>query len=104
MSADRQASSRDWKLPAILAGLTILILLLSLPVSLEYARSHGGLYLFSRDFLEDIPQRLSGPGRLCFVPQPLLAAGLGFCSRRADARAGRPPCLSASFSSTDVST
>jgi hypothetical protein len=93
ISADRNPPSKNWRLTAILAALTLLILLLSLPASLEYARSRGGIYLFSREFVEDIPKRLSGPGRFRFVLQPLMAIALGIRSGRADARAGHPPYL-----------
>ena len=77
----------------ILAGLTLLVLALSLPGSLRDAFDRGGIYLFSRAFLEDIPKRLAGPGRLRFVLQPVLATVLGIRSGLADARAGRPPYL-----------
>jgi len=77
----------------VLAALTLLVLLLSIPASLRYARESGGLYLFSRDFIEDIPKRLTGPGRFRFILQPLVAITLGIRSGLADARAGRPPYL-----------
>jgi hypothetical protein len=77
----------------ILAGLTLLVLALSLPGSLHDAFDRGGIYLFSRAFLEDIPKRLTGPGRFRFVLQPLIATLLGIRSGLADARAGRPPYL-----------
>jgi hypothetical protein len=77
----------------ILAGLTLLVLALSLPGSLRDAFDRGGIYLFSRAFLEDIPKRLAGPGRFRFVLQPVLAIILGIRSGLADARAGRPPYL-----------
>lgn len=79
---------------AMLAGLTVLVLALSLPGSLRDAFDRGGMYLFSRAFLEDIPRRLAGPGRFRFVVQPLIATLLGIRSGLADARAGRPPYLS----------
>jgi hypothetical protein len=77
----------------ILAGVTLLALAVSVPVSLRAAYDQGGLYLFSRDFVEDIPKRLAGPGRFRFILQPLIATILGIRSGRADARAGRPPYL-----------
>lgn len=79
---------------ALLAGLTLLVLALSLPGSLRDTFDRGGIYLFSRAFFEDIPKRLAGPGRFRFVLQPLVATLLGIRSGRADARAGRPPYLS----------
>ena len=76
-----------------LAGLTLLVLVLSLPGALRDAFDRGGLYLFSRAFVEDLPKRLTGPGRFRFVLQPLVATFLGVRSGVADARAGRLPYL-----------
>ena len=81
------------KVALIVGGLTALFLLLSLPASIRYARESGSLYLFSHDFIKDIPKRLTGPGRFRFVLQPLIATVLGVRSGRADARTGRPPYL-----------
>ena len=77
----------------ILAVLTLLVLVLSAPAALLDAYERGGIYLFSRAFLEDIPRRLTGPGRFRFVLQPLIAFILGIRSGLADAREGRPPFL-----------
>jgi hypothetical protein len=77
----------------ILACLTLLVLLVSVPGSLRDAFDRGGLYLFSQSFIEDIPKRLTGPGRFRFILQPLMAIILGIFSGRADARAGRPPYI-----------
>jgi hypothetical protein len=77
----------------VLVVLTLLVLALSVPASLRDAYNRGGFYLFSRDFVTDIPKRLAGPGRFRFVVQPLIATLLGIRSGRADARAGRPPYL-----------
>jgi len=79
----------------LLAGLTLLVLLLSVPGSLRDAYDRGGFYMFSRAFLEDIPKRLTGPGRFRFILQPLVATILGIRSGRVDARTGRPPYLKA---------
>ena len=76
-----------------LAGLTLLIILLSLPGSLRDIYDRGGFYLFSQAFLEDLPKRLAGPGRFRFILQPLMAIILGILGGLADARAGRPPFL-----------
>jgi hypothetical protein len=76
-----------------LAGLTVLVLALSVPAALHDTYQRGGIYLFSRAFLEDLPKRLTGPGRFRFVLQPLVATLLGIRSGVADARAGRPPYL-----------
>jgi hypothetical protein len=80
-------------LTTALAVLTLLALVLSVPGSLRDAFDRGGIYLFSRAFVEDIPRRLGGPGRLRFVFQPLIATILGIRGGVADSRAGRPPYL-----------
>ncbi len=51
----------------------------------------GQIYLFSGQFLADIPKRFTGPGRLRFILQPATAIFLGFRAGMADARAGNPP-------------
>jgi len=89
----RYASLKGWHVTAILAGITLLVLALSAPGALREVFNRGGFYLFSRAFLEDIPKRLTGPGRFRFVLQPLIAMILGIRSGLADARAGRPPYL-----------
>jgi hypothetical protein len=76
-----------------LAVLTVLALGLSVPGSLRDAWERGGFYLFSREFVLDLPKRLFGPGRLRFLLQPAMAIGLGVAAGRKDARAGRPPYL-----------
>lgn len=93
MASDLKTQTRWRRLQLVIVALTIAVLLLSVPASLQYARERGGFYLFSSQFLEDIPKRLSGPGRFRLFLQPLLAVILGIRSGLADARAGRPPYL-----------
>jgi len=81
------------RLTLVLATLTVLVLALSVPGSLRDAWARGGFYIFSREFLEDLPKRLSGPGRFRFLLQPMMAILLGVAAGRSDARAGRPPYL-----------
>jgi hypothetical protein len=78
----------------ILAVLTLAALVLSVPGSLRDALDRGGFYVFSIAFLEDIPRRLTGPGRFRFILQPSIAIALGIWGGVADARMGRPPYLS----------
>ena len=90
------AESKIWKgrrTTLILAGLTLLAIVLSIPGSVREAYHRGGVYLFSVAFFEDIPRRLAGPGRFRFVLQPLTAIVLGIVNGVADARAGMPPYL-----------
>lgn len=77
----------------ILATLIFVLLILSLPSSLKYARENRNLYLFSEAFIQDIPKRLGGPGRLRFIFQPLISIVLGIRSGIKDAKDGRPPFL-----------
>jgi hypothetical protein len=84
---------KGWRGTSILAVITLLVLALSIPRSLRDAFERGGFYVFSRQFLEDIPKRLAGPGRFCFILQPTIAIILGVRSGLADARGGRPPYL-----------
>jgi hypothetical protein len=93
MSGPGAAPSRAGRLTLAIAGLTLLVLALSVPGSMREAYDRGGFYVFSREFLEDIPKRLTGPGRFRFILQPLIATILGIRNGRADARAGRMPYL-----------
>ena len=77
----------------VVFALVIVLLLAAVPSSLKYAYQHGGFYLLSRQFLEDLPKRLTGPGRFRFVLQPAVAIFLGIRAGIADARSGRPPYI-----------
>jgi hypothetical protein len=75
----------------VVFALLIVVFLLALPSSLRYAYQHGGFYLFSAAFFQDLPKRLTGPGRMRFIFQPAVAIFLGIRAGKADARAGKPP-------------
>jgi hypothetical protein len=83
------------RLTLLLGVLTAVVLLASVPGSLREAWERGSFYLFSREFLADLPKRLLGPGRFRFLLQPALAVLAGMNAGRADARAGRRPYLTA---------
>jgi hypothetical protein len=87
------SSAGQRRLTLILAVLTVLALALSVPASLRDAWERGGFYIFSREFLQDLPRRLTGPGRFRFLLQPAIAIALGIAAGRSDARAGRQPYL-----------
>jgi hypothetical protein len=61
------------RVTAMLAGLTVLVLALSLPGAWRDVFDCGGIYLFSRAFLDDTPGGLTGPGRFRLLLQPLFA-------------------------------
>ncbi len=77
----------------IITALAVLILLAALPSAVRDTFEKGRIYLFSRQFLDELPQRFTGPGRFRFVLQPVLALMLGLRGGLADARAGRPAYL-----------
>jgi len=74
----------------VLGILTIAVLVVSIPGSLREARAHGGFYLLSVRFFEDIPKRLAGAGRMRFLLQPALAILFGWKAGRSDAALGQP--------------
>jgi len=77
----------------IVAALALLVVAAALPSAIMDTIDTGRVYLFSSQFLEELPQRFTGPGRLRFILQPLLAILLGVRSGLADASAGNPPYL-----------
>ena len=77
----------------IINAAAVIILLTALPSAVRDTFEIGRVYLFSQQFLDELPQRLAGPGRLRFVLQPLIAIVLGWRGGLVDARAGRPAYL-----------
>jgi hypothetical protein len=86
---------RDVKLRRenIVTALALLVIAAALPFAIVDTIETGRVYLFSRQFLEELPQRFTGPGRMRFILQPMLAILLGMRGGLADARAGNPPYL-----------
>jgi hypothetical protein len=78
----------------IVMALALLVIAAAIPAAILDTIQTGRVYLFSRQFLEELPQRFTGPGRLRFIFQPVLAILLGVRGGLADARAGNPPFLS----------
>ena len=78
---------------SVLAALVILMILWALPGAVQETLQTGRVYLFSRQFLEDLPRRFSGPGRFRFILQPLLAILFGVRSGLADAKSGQSPYI-----------
>ena len=74
-------------------ALAVLVIAAAIPAAIMDTIETGRVYLFSRQFLEELPQRFTGPGRLRFILQPLFAILLGVRGGLADARAGNPPFL-----------
>ena len=78
---------------SILNLLLVAALLATLPSAIERLWQSANPYLLTADFFQDLLARLSGPGRLRFVFQPLMAIYLGVRSGTNDARSGRPAFL-----------
>ena len=78
----------------VITGAALLILVAALPSAVIDTYENGRVYLFSRQFVEELPRRFAGPGRFRFILQPVVAILLGWRSGLKDARAGRPPYLS----------
>lgn len=78
-------------------GALALALIASAPFALWHTYITGEIYFFSSRLLEDIPKRLTGPGRFRFLLQPAVAILLGIRSGIVDARAGNSPFLWALF-------
>ena len=75
----------------IVTVLALLVIAAAIPYAIVDTIEKGRVYLFSSQFLEELPQRFSGSGRLRFILQPLLAILLGVRGGMADAKAGNPP-------------
>jgi len=73
--------------------LALIVIAVGIPSAIMDTIETGRVYLLSRQFLEELPQRFSGPGRLRFILQPAIAILLGVRGGLADARAGNPPYL-----------
>ena len=73
----------------VITALAVLILIAAIPSALRDTFETGRVYLFSRQFLEELPQRFTGPGRFRFILQPLVAILLRCRGGLGDARAGQ---------------
>jgi len=76
---------------SVLTVVVIAVLLAALPSAVWRIIQTGNPYLFTHDFFADLFARLSGPGRMRFVLQPIVAIILGARDGVKDARAGLPP-------------
>jgi hypothetical protein len=65
----------------------------AIPFAIIETIETGRMYLFSRQFVEELPHRFTGPGRFRFILQPMIAIFLGIRGGLADAKMGNPPYL-----------
>ena len=77
----------------ILTAAALLILVAAIPSALRDTIETGRVYLFSPQFIEELPRRFAGPGRFRFVFQAMMAILVGCRGGLKDARAGRPAYL-----------
>jgi hypothetical protein len=77
----------------IVTVLALLVIAIALLFAIMDTIETGRVYLFSKQFLEELPQRFTGPGRLRFILQPMIAIVFGIRGGLADAKAGNPPYL-----------
>jgi len=77
----------------IVTMLAFLVTATALPFAIVDTIETGRVYLSSRQFLEELPQRFTGPGRLRFILQPTVAIALEIRGGLADAKGGNPPYL-----------
>ncbi|HQR31019.1 MAG TPA: hypothetical protein PLL32_11460, partial [Anaeromyxobacteraceae bacterium] len=78
---------------AVVTAVASLAIAIALVPAIVDTIETGRVYLFSRQFLEELPARFTGRGRLRFILQPTVAILLGVRGGLADARAGHPPYL-----------
>jgi hypothetical protein len=78
---------------SVLSAIVIALLLAALPGAIRRIIQTGDLYLFSERFFQDVLARLSGPGRMRFIFQPMVALLLGGRDGLKDARAHSAPFL-----------
>ncbi len=77
----------------IVPALALLVIVAALPFAILDTIETGRVYLLSRQFLEELSRRFTGPGRFRFILQPMLAVLLGVRGGLADAKAGNAPYL-----------
>jgi hypothetical protein len=81
------------QLKTIVTVLATLVIAAAIPFAIVDTIETGRVYLFSRQFLEELPRRFTGPGRLRFILQPTFAVLLGVRGGLADAKAKTHPFL-----------
>ena len=78
---------------SVLFAIVAVVLLTALPSTIRRLAETGNPYLFTKEFFQDMIARLSGPGKLRFIFQPIVAIILGIRHGVKDAKANIPPFL-----------
>jgi hypothetical protein len=86
---------KNWTLrrETIVTAVAVLVIAAAIPFAIVEAIEMGRAYLFSRQFLEELPRPFTGPGRFRFILQPMMTIILGIRGGLADAKTGNPPRL-----------
>lgn len=77
----------------IVAALALIVIATTIPYAIMDTIETGRIYLFSREFLDELPRRFTGSGNFRFLLQPMVAIIIGVYGGLADVRAGNPPYL-----------
>ena len=88
-----EAKNLKLRRDTIVTVLVLLAIAIALPFAIIDTFEKGRVYIFSRQFLEELPRRFTGPGRFRFILQPVTAILLGIRGGLRDAKAGHPPYL-----------
>src|SRR5438874_10739351 len=78
---------------SILFAIVAAALLISVPSSIYRLVQSGDPYLFTEKFFQDMLARLTGPGKLRFIVQPIVAITIGVLHGKKDVHANFPPFL-----------
>src|SRR5689334_19023729 len=77
----------------VLLLITVAVLLAAIPHAVMRIVRTGDPYLLTAQFFQDLLHRLSGPGRLRFLLQPIAAILIGVRDGNKDSEAGKRPFL-----------
>jgi hypothetical protein len=77
----------------IVTMLALVVIAITVPFAIVDTVETGRVYVFSRQFFEELPRRFTGSGRLRFLLQPMFAIVLGIRGGLVDAKAGNLPYL-----------
>lgn len=78
---------------AVVTALAALVIVAAIPFAILDTVEKGRIYIFSAQFLDELPRRFTGPGRLRFILQPMFAIVLGVRGGLTDAKAADQPYL-----------
>jgi len=73
--------------------LALVVIVAAIPAAIMDTIEMGRVYLFSRQLLEESPQRFTRPEHFRFILQSTFAVLLGVRGCLADVKAGNPPYL-----------